>query len=113
MPSRANTSPLYAFSYFFDRFVEEAGIAPNQPIKISSLTAKAIEACTTTPSALKKKYSGEESDYTKQCSDLMYLTSLLTAGYQFSEAEDSVVFAKKINEVETAWTLGAVLDISN
>ena len=111
MPSTANHPPFYAFSYFYDRFVEEASVTPNVVTSLSTLSALASEACTLAPSDLKAKYHSDESDYSNQCKDLTYLTTLLTSGYDFSTTNDSVVFAKKIDGVETAWCLGAVLDI--
>jgi len=96
--------------YIIIRFVDEMKIANNEPVKIDKLMAKAVESCGTSPNSLKSKYKSDETDYTNMCGDLTYFMTLLNDGYKFT-LQDALVFAKKIKDVETAWTLGAILDI--
>jgi guanosine-diphosphatase len=95
------TGQVYAFSYFFDRM--EPFLGPEGGVSsVGALKAMAEGVC-----------EGTEAKYTAHnkgtyCMDLAYLYAILKTGYDMSDSTELHI-RKKINGIETAWTLGAMM----
>uniref|UniRef100_A0A674N9A4 nucleoside diphosphate phosphatase n=1 Tax=Takifugu rubripes TaxID=31033 RepID=A0A674N9A4_TAKRU len=87
-------SIFYAFSYYFDRAVETGLIG-------EWAHAKSLSVC--------NKMTKYRAISPFLCMDMTYITCLLKEGFGF---KDSTVLqlAKKVNNVETSWALGATFD---
>ncbi|XP_078515994.1 nucleoside diphosphate phosphatase ENTPD5 [Lissotriton helveticus] len=103
-PEEIQGRSFYAFSYYYDRAVDtnlidyETGGA----LEVRDFKRKAKEVC------------NHMDRYTSHspflCMDLCYITALLKEGFGF---KDSTVLqlTKKVNNVETSWTLGATFHL--
>ena len=100
---------FYVFSYFYDRLVEGYGLVANQPLSLDDIDAAAHVVCKLTVEEVSSKYPMAESAE-KFCMDVSFCAVLLREGYGLTAA-NRLTLAKKINNVETAWTLGAMLDL--
>ncbi|KAJ1962083.1 Guanosine-diphosphatase, partial [Dimargaris xerosporica] len=110
------TNPIYAFSYFYDR---TSPLGLPDKFKMKQLRALTKRACMYQhPENLKlpstqqvlptfnPEIQRELMARPYYCMDLNYIYSLLSTGYEI--AEDRTLFmAKKLNDVETGWCLGA------
>jgi len=87
---------MYAFSYFYDR----TQLDGQKPIvTVQEFRAMGETACSSkSPDDLHKW----------QCLDLSYMYALLREGYHLSDASNLNI-AKKIDGIETAWSLGAAV----
>ncbi|XP_075185601.1 nucleoside diphosphate phosphatase ENTPD5 isoform X6 [Anomaloglossus baeobatrachus] len=93
---------FYAFSYYYDRAVDTSLIEHEDvgELTIRDFAGKAQEVC------------DHMDRFTSQspflCMDLSYITALLREGFGFEE--DTIIqLAKKVREIETSWTLGAII----
>jgi len=96
------TGSVYAFSYFFDRM--EAFLGPEGGVSsVGELRQMAENVCGGSTEA---KYA----DHNKgtMCMDLSYLYAILKSGYDMPD-DTKLHIRKKINGIETAWTLGAMM----
>ncbi|KAL8169191.1 UNVERIFIED_CONTAM: Ectonucleoside triphosphate diphosphohydrolase 5 [Gekko kuhli] len=103
-PDEIRRNSFYAFSYFYDRAVdtdlidyEKGGI-----LEVQDFKRKAKEVCDNL-----ERYSSASPFL---CMDLCYITALLKEGFGF---EDSTILqlAKKVNNIETGWALGATFHL--
>ncbi|XP_029972615.1 ectonucleoside triphosphate diphosphohydrolase 5 [Salarias fasciatus] len=97
------SSVFYAFSYYFDRAVESGLIDGSRggSIEVRDFKKRAKEVC--------NKMTKYRAISPFLCMDMTYITCLLKEGFGF---KDSTVLqlAKKVNNVETSWALGATFD---
>lgn len=106
---------IYAFSYFFDKFAEPFGLATSSNgFSVGELRAAAEKVCSGTMSSSELSKLGEEAaklfEDVEWCTDLGFMYGLLSIGYEIPD--DRVLkTAKKINGVETGWSLGAALNM--
>ncbi|XP_053235659.1 nucleoside diphosphate phosphatase ENTPD5 [Podarcis raffonei] len=103
-PDEIRHSSFYAFSYYYDRAVDTALIDYEKGgvLKVEDFRRKAKEVCDNLDS-----YSSASPFL---CMDLSYITALLKEGFGFA---DSTVLqlAKKVNNIETSWALGATFHL--
>lgn len=91
---------IYAFSYFYDRmipFLPEDGV-----VSVGEYKRVGTEIC----SGADKKYA--EHNLGTECLDFAYLYELLVTGYDLPDTQ-KLHIKKKINGIETAWALGAMI----
>ncbi|KAM3595054.1 uncharacterized protein V6R79_017695 [Siganus canaliculatus] len=97
------SSVFYAFSYYFDRAVESGLIDGSRggALEVRDFKKRAKEVC--------NKMAKYRAISPFLCMDMTYITCLLKEGFGF---KDSTVLqlAKKVNNVETSWALGATFD---
>uniref|UniRef100_A0A669CS56 nucleoside diphosphate phosphatase n=1 Tax=Oreochromis niloticus TaxID=8128 RepID=A0A669CS56_ORENI len=97
------SSIFYAFSYYFDRAVESGLIDGSRggTVEVRDFKKRAKEVC--------NKMTKYRAINPFLCMDMTYITCLLKEGFGF---KDSTVLhlAKKVNNVETSWALGATFD---
>ncbi|KAM6912299.1 ectonucleoside triphosphate diphosphohydrolase 5 [Xenentodon cancila] len=102
-PYEVKGSVFYAFSHYFDRAVETGLIDGNRggAVEVRDFKKKAKEVC--------NKMTKYRAINPFLCMDMTYITCLLKEGFGF---KDSTVLqlAKKVNNVETSWALGATFD---
>jgi len=97
-----NNNDIYAFSYFYDR-TTVLGMGLNPEIEdIAELARKVCQ----NDSMFKDKIK----DDPYFCLDLTYLYTLLSYGYDI-KTDKKIVLAKKINDIETGWCLGATIQM--
>ncbi|XP_054828459.1 nucleoside diphosphate phosphatase ENTPD5 isoform X2 [Eublepharis macularius] len=103
-PDEIRRNSFYAFSYYYDRAVdtdlidyEKGGI-----LEVRDFERKAQEVCDNL-----ERYSSASPFL---CMDLSYITALLKEGFGF---RDSTILqlAKKVNNIETGWALGATFHL--
>jgi guanosine-diphosphatase len=104
--------PIVALSYFYDRL---APFGVNETFPLSILTGIAKKVCapssTWATSFPKDQYPGaldELHDRPESCLDFLYLSSLLSLGYELSD-DRPITVAKKLGGVELGWCIGAVV----
>ncbi|XP_059817885.1 ectonucleoside triphosphate diphosphohydrolase 5 isoform X2 [Hypanus sabinus] len=91
---------FYAFSYYYDRAVD-AGIIDHEKggvILVKDFELKAEEVC----EDINEVTTGSPF----LCMDLTYITALLKEGFGFYD-DTKLHLAKKVNDIETSWALGA------
>ncbi|XP_072313317.1 ectonucleoside triphosphate diphosphohydrolase 5 [Eucyclogobius newberryi] len=96
------SSIFYAFSYYFDR-AKESGLIDSRggTVEVRDFKKKAKEVC--------NKMSKYRTISPFLCMDLTYITCLLKEGFGFKD-NTMLQLAKKVNNVETSWALGATFD---
>jgi guanosine-diphosphatase len=87
---------MYAFSYFFDR-TQLDGEKP--VVTLGEIRDMAQKSCA---------LEAPDEAHGTQCMDLTYIYALLHDGYNLKD-EHKLNIAKKINGIETAWALGAMV----
>ncbi|XP_006786173.1 ectonucleoside triphosphate diphosphohydrolase 5 [Neolamprologus brichardi] len=96
-------SIFYAFSYYFDSAVQSGLIDGSRggTVEVRDFKKRAKEVC--------NKMTKYRAINPFLCMDMTYITCLLKEGFGF---KDSTVLhlAKKVNNVETSWALGATFD---
>ncbi|XP_077477134.1 ectonucleoside triphosphate diphosphohydrolase 5 [Stigmatopora argus] len=97
------SSVFYAFSYYFDRAVEAGLIDSNRggSIEVKDFKKRAKEVC--------NKMTKYRAVSPFLCMDMTYITCLLKEGFGFKD-NTVLQLAKKVNNVETSWALGATFD---
>ncbi|XP_057714508.1 ectonucleoside triphosphate diphosphohydrolase 5 [Corythoichthys intestinalis] len=97
------SSVFYAFSYYFDRAVESGLIDSNRggAIEVRDFKKRAKEVC--------NKMTKYRAISPFLCMDMTYITCLLKEGFGFKD-NTVLQLAKKVNNVETSWALGATFD---
>ncbi|XP_056624013.1 ectonucleoside triphosphate diphosphohydrolase 5 [Triplophysa dalaica] len=97
------SSVFYAFSYYYDRAVDSGLIDKDRggTVEVRDFKKRAKEVC--------NKMTKYRPISPYLCMDMTYITCLLKEGFGF---KDSTVLqlAKKVNNVETSWALGATFD---
>ncbi|XP_062037718.1 nucleoside diphosphate phosphatase ENTPD5 isoform X2 [Lepus europaeus] len=103
-PEEVQRSSFYAFSYYYDRAVDTGMIdyAKGGVLKVEDFERKAREVCDN----LEKFTSGSPF----LCMDLSYITALLKDGFGFADST-ILQLAKKVNNIETGWALGATFHL--
>ncbi|XP_077179322.1 nucleoside diphosphate phosphatase ENTPD5 isoform X2 [Paroedura picta] len=103
-PDEIRRNSFYAFSYFYDRAVdtelidyEKGGI-----LEVQDFQRKAKEVCDNL-----ERYSSASPFL---CMDLCYITALLKEGFGFGDGT-ILQLAKKVNNIETGWALGATFHL--
>ncbi|XP_048340849.1 nucleoside diphosphate phosphatase ENTPD5 isoform X2 [Sphaerodactylus townsendi] len=103
-PDEIRRNSFYAFSYFYDRAVdidlidyEKGGI-----LEVQDFKQKAKEVCDNM-----ERYSSASPFL---CMDLSYITALLKEGFGFGDST-ILQLAKKVNNIETGWALGATFHL--
>ncbi|XP_041071246.1 ectonucleoside triphosphate diphosphohydrolase 5 [Carcharodon carcharias] len=95
---------FYAFSYYYDRAVD-AGMIDGEKggvILVKDFKMKAVEVC----EDLNEATRGSPF----LCMDLTYITVLLKEGFGFYDNTE-LQLAKKVNNIETSWALGAAFHL--
>ncbi|XP_037551324.1 ectonucleoside triphosphate diphosphohydrolase 5 [Nematolebias whitei] len=96
------SSVFYAFSHYYDRAVDTGLISSRGgAVEVRDFKKKAKEVCN------KMTKYGAISPFL--CMDMTYITCLLKEGFGFKE-NTVLQLAKKVNNVETSWALGATFD---
>ncbi|KAF0044419.1 hypothetical protein F2P81_003577 [Scophthalmus maximus] len=97
------SSIFYAFSYYFDRAVESGLIDASRggAIEVRDFKKRAKEVC--------NKMTKYRAISPFLCMDMTYITCLLKEGFGFKD-NTVLQLAKKVNNVETSWALGATFD---
>uniref|UniRef100_A0A3Q3D434 nucleoside diphosphate phosphatase n=1 Tax=Hippocampus comes TaxID=109280 RepID=A0A3Q3D434_HIPCM len=97
------SSVFYAFSYYFDRAVESGLIDDSRggAIEVRDFKKRAKEVC--------NKMTQYRAISPFLCMDMTYITCLLKEGFGFKD-NTVLQLAKKVNNVETSWALGATFD---
>ncbi|KAJ8390822.1 hypothetical protein AAFF_G00099540 [Aldrovandia affinis] len=97
------SSIFYAFSYYFDRAVESGLIDPSRGgiVEVRDFKKRAKEVC--------NKMTKYRPISPFLCMDMTYITCLLKEGFGFKDST-MLQLAKKVNNVETSWALGATFD---
>jgi len=86
----------YIFSYFYDLVETHLEATKSDVLTVSDFKALAEKACR------------EGSKGTSNCLDMSFLYGLLAKGYDLPEGT-KLTLKKKINGIETAWALGAMI----
>uniref|UniRef100_A0A3B4AC18 nucleoside diphosphate phosphatase n=1 Tax=Periophthalmus magnuspinnatus TaxID=409849 RepID=A0A3B4AC18_9GOBI len=94
------SSLFYAFSHYFDRANESGLISRGGTVEVRDFKKKAKEC---------NKMSKYRTISPFLCMDLTYITCLLKEGFGFKD-NTKLHLAKKVNNVETSWALGATFD---
>ncbi|OUM57793.1 hypothetical protein PIROE2DRAFT_17106, partial [Piromyces sp. E2] len=97
-----NNNEIYAFSYFYDR-TTALGMGLNP--EIEDIAELARKVCTN-----KSEFADKIKDDPYFCLDLTYLYTLLSYGYDI-KTDKKILLAKKINDIETGWCLGATIQM--
>lgn len=103
---------VYGFSYIHDRtqpFLSHDSLSILTP---DSLWHMAEAMCTAKNTSEHASYSQAMKENPFYCMDLVYIHTLLTTAYGIQPTR-KVNIVKKINGFETAWTIGAAIDILN
>ncbi|XP_062253307.1 ectonucleoside triphosphate diphosphohydrolase 5 [Platichthys flesus] len=97
------SSVFYAFSYYFDRAVESGLIDASRggSLEVRDFKKRAKEVC--------NKMTKYRAISPFLCMDMTYITCLLKEGFGFKD-NTVLQLAKKVNNVETSWALGATFD---
>ncbi|KAG7466411.1 hypothetical protein MATL_G00164590 [Megalops atlanticus] len=97
------SSIFYAFSYYFDRAVESGLIDGTRGgiVEVRDFKKRAKEVC--------NKMTKYRPISPFLCMDMTYITCLLKEGFGFKD-NTVLQLAKKVNNVETSWALGATFD---
>uniref|UniRef100_A0A673XFI5 nucleoside diphosphate phosphatase n=1 Tax=Salmo trutta TaxID=8032 RepID=A0A673XFI5_SALTR len=100
------SSIFYAFSYYFDRAVESGLIDGSRGgmVEVRDFKKRAKEVC--------NKMTKYRPISPFLCMDMTYITCLLKEGFGFKD-NTMLQLAKKVNNVETSWALGATFDHFN
>ncbi|GCB64337.1 ectonucleoside triphosphate diphosphohydrolase 5 [Scyliorhinus torazame] len=95
---------FYAFSYYYDRAVDAGMIDVEKGgiILVKDFEMKAVEVC----EDLNEATTGSPF----LCMDLTYITALLKEGFGFYDHTE-LQLAKKVNNIETSWALGAAFHL--
>lgn len=96
------TGPIYAFSYFYDRM--EPWLPMDGQITVGTFKEIGTKIC----NGGEEKYSSHNKG--TMCADFAYLYTLLSKGYGLSD-DEHLHIKKKINGIETAWALGAMIEM--
>lgn len=101
------TKQFYAFSYYFDRAVEVGLITEDGgEIKVEEFKQAAHQICDS--SSFSSIHDSENKEWL--CLDLNIIYSLLVDGFGFEDANVLKLY-KKIDGIETQWSLGATFAI--
>ncbi|XP_059908282.1 ectonucleoside triphosphate diphosphohydrolase 5 [Gadus macrocephalus] len=97
------SSVFYAFSYYFDRAVESGLIDGSRGgmVEVRDFKKRAKEVC--------NQMTKFRAISPFLCMDMTYITCLLKEGFGFKD-NTVLQLAKKVNNVETSWALGATFD---
>ncbi|KAM9354862.1 ectonucleoside triphosphate diphosphohydrolase 5 [Pholidichthys leucotaenia] len=97
------SSIFYAFSHYFDIAVDSGLIDGSRiaAVEVRDFKKKAKEVC--------NKMTKYRAINPFLCMDLTYITCLLKEGFGFKDST-MLQLAKKLNNVETSWALGATFD---
>eukprot|EP00744_Colponema_vietnamica_P011466 GILI01016134.1.p1 GENE.GILI01016134.1~~GILI01016134.1.p1 ORF type:complete len:441 (-),score=119.92 GILI01016134.1:192-1514(-) len=96
------TGPIYAFSYFYDR--TELWLPVDGQITVGTYKEIGTQIC----NGGEEKYSSHNKG--TMCADFAFLYTLLTDGYGLTD-DEKLHIKKKINGIETAWALGAMIEM--
>lgn len=110
-------SDIYAFSYIFDRIAPllEGVAKPMQKMTLRQLEELTDRVCVADETNF-KEFNSQEKALTElkavstMCMDLSYIYGLLEFGYGISK-DRTLNLAKKINDYETGWCLGASIAV--
>ncbi|NXY86204.1 ENTP5 diphosphohydrolase, partial [Alcedo cyanopectus] len=103
-PDEIRGSSFYAFSYYYDRAADTNLIDYEQGgvLEVQDFERKAKEVCDNM-----ERYSSASPFL---CMDLTYITALLKEGFGFRD-NTLLQLTKKVNNIETSWTLGATFHL--
>jgi guanosine-diphosphatase len=110
MPPIEQGAVLYAFSYFYDNFAKL--FDKSKEFKVADLKEAASRVCVD-PSqqpALSETGAYEFKHNDAWCMDLGFMYSLLHVGYGLRD-DRPMRTAKKIDDIEIGWSLGAAIQI--
>uniref|UniRef100_A0A8C2YG98 nucleoside diphosphate phosphatase n=1 Tax=Coturnix japonica TaxID=93934 RepID=A0A8C2YG98_COTJA len=103
-PDEIRGSSFYAFSYYYDRAADTNLIDYEQGgvLEVRDFERKAKEVCDNM-----ERFSSASPFL---CMDLTYITALLKEGFGFRD-NTLLQLTKKVNNIETSWTLGATFHL--
>uniref|UniRef100_A0A8D0C2F0 nucleoside diphosphate phosphatase n=1 Tax=Salvator merianae TaxID=96440 RepID=A0A8D0C2F0_SALMN len=103
-PEEIQRSSFYAFSYYYDRAVDTDLIdyETGGVLAVRDFERKAKEVC--------DNLENYKSASPFLCMDLSYITALLKEGFGFGDST-ILQLAKKVNNIETSWALGATFHL--
>jgi guanosine-diphosphatase len=97
-PLTTFTGDWYAFSYFYDLALPHMESTKNDVLSVLEFKQLAEKACTI----------GSPENKGSNCLEMSFLYSLLAKGYSLPDGA-KLNIKKKINGIETAWALGAMI----
>jgi len=98
------SGPIFAFSYYYDRL--EPFLPANETVTVGTIQEIGRKVCAADPAKADDPFAAQNKG--PVCLDFAYLYSVLRVGYEVADSAELQV-KKKINGVETAWALGAML----
>ncbi|OMJ21512.1 putative guanosine-diphosphatase [Smittium culicis] len=101
------SNPFYVFSYIYDR---TSPFGLGEEFKLKDIKNLAEKVCKHDRSLFTEDEKKELESEKHTCFDLSYIYSLLRHGVGFSD-ERVLRTARKINDIETGWCLGAALAV--
>ncbi|KAI9017477.1 nucleoside phosphatase GDA1/CD39 [Gaertneriomyces semiglobifer] len=108
---------IYAFSYFYDKFAEPFGMASEPGFSVGDMRKAAEKVCAGDVSIIESLPNDAQKEAAKLfkdpewCTDLGFMYGLLSVGYAIPD-QRVLKTAKKIDGVETGWSLGAALNMA-
>ena len=108
MPKITASHQMHAFSYFFDKFANP--FESHSHFKVGQIKAAAHKVCSSSPPVLGIEGMKELEKNLEWCTDLGYIYSLLSVGYDLPD--DRVVKStKKVDGIEIGWSLGSAIQM--
>lgn len=103
------TNDIYVFSFFYDRTYP---FGLRDKFKVKDIKKLAKRVCSGDFTSFEQYPGAVQELQTKyhRCLDITYLHSLLNTGFDL-EPERQLISAKKINDLETGWCLGASIAV--
>jgi guanosine-diphosphatase len=107
MPKITTSHELYAFSYFFDKFANP--FQYHAEFLVGHVKTAAHSICSSSPPKdLGFEGTKELQKNTEWCTDLSYIYSLLSIGYELPD-DRKILSTKKVNGIEIGWSLGCAI----
>lgn len=106
MPKIVPTQDMYAFSYFFDKFAAPFG--HKLDFEVGHIKNAAHLICSSTPPTLNVEGMKELEKNGEWCTDLGYMYSLLSIGYELEDTR-KISSLKKVDGIEIGWSLGCAI----
>lgn len=100
------SNDMYAFSYFYDMYAEP--FHSTTEFRVGDLKRAAERVCSGSLSTLSSDVKEFAEKNPKWCMDLGFMFNLLHVGYDLPRSR-VMKTAKKINGIETGWSLGAAI----
>lgn len=107
MPEIKKDAEFYAFSYFFDKFANPFDL--HDFFYVGQIKTAANDICSPTPPPNLSFEGQKELERNKEwCTDLGFIYSLLSVGYDFPD-DRKILSTKKVDGIEIGWALGCAI----